>query len=57
MKKIIGFALLAWLLCGLIGARIHDADKVTLTQIALGPITLYHALLEHPMKERERPVS
>ncbi len=49
MKWAIGIVLFFWLLCGLIGAwMLGDLDAAHWQKIARGPITLRHALDEHP---------
>lgn len=50
MKFAVGIVLFLWLLCGLIGARmLGDLDADHWKMIARGPITLGHALNEHPV--------
>ncbi|MEO7865542.1 MAG: hypothetical protein ABIR63_06730 [Sphingomicrobium sp.] len=50
MKFAIGVAALFWLLCGLIGAwMLDDLDVDHWKMIARGPVTLAHALNEHPV--------
>ena len=50
MKWVIGVILLFWLLSGLVGAwMLDDLDSAHWKKIARGPITLKHALDEHPV--------
>jgi hypothetical protein len=50
MKLALGIALSFWLACGLIGAwMLDDLDRHHWKMIARGPITLAHALDEHPV--------
>ena len=50
MKWVIGIVLLFWLLSGLVGAwMLDDLDAAHWKKIARGPITLKHALDEHPV--------
>lgn len=47
MKLFIGFVLFVWLLCGLIGS--WWGGKTGWKYIAMGPITLVHAVNDNPV--------
>lgn len=50
MKSVIGFLVVLWLLCGLIGAWwLDDLDPKYWRVIARGPITLARAYNENPI--------
>jgi hypothetical protein len=50
MKLWVGFGVFVWLLCGAVGAWMKDDLQLDQWQvIAKGPITLVHAINEHPV--------
>ena len=50
MKLWVGFGVFVWLLCGAIGAWMKDdLDSDHWKLIAKGPITMVHAINEHPV--------
>ena len=49
MKYAVIIVLFCWLLCGVVGAwMLDDLDKAHADLIAKGPLTLRHAMQEHP---------